>query len=115
MGVVHLVLLGVALHHQQLGAVDLLRRSADPRRRDGDEQVAHGRLVADLADELAHDPEPARAGDGAVVRIQVPSDDPGQGGLARPVGADERDLGALPHPDGDVEKERPAVREAEAD
>ena len=110
-----LVTLGVALHHQQLGAVDL--RGGPPHRlgRDGHEQVAHRRLVADLADELAHDAEAARAGDRALVRCDVAGDDPAKGGLARPVGADERDLGALAHAEADLVQQGSPVRQDETD
>ena len=114
-GVVHLVLFGVPLHHQQLGAVDLLGRRPQAGWRHGDEQVADGRVVAHLADELPHDAQAARSGDGTVMRIDVAGDDAGQGRLARPVRPDEGDLGALPHPHGDVEEEGPAIRQAEAD
>jgi hypothetical protein len=61
LGVAHLGLLVVALHHRQLGRVHFSRRVADARWRHGHEQVAHRGVVAHAADELAHDPQPAAA------------------------------------------------------
>ena len=95
----HLRALVVALHHRQLGGVERRGRRAHAGRRDRHEQVAHGRLVADLADELAHHAEPAGAGDRALLRVEVAGDDPQQRGLAGAVGADEGDLRAVADPE----------------
>ena len=46
---------------------------------------------------------------------EVAGDDPQQRGLAGAVGADQRDLGALPDPEGDVAQQAPAVGQGEAD
>ena len=112
--VVELVLLGLALHHRELGAVDLEGRPANPVGRDRDEQVAHRAVVADLADELPHHAQATAAGHGAVGCREVTGQDPQQRGLAGAVGADERDLGALAHPEGDVAQQASPVRQGEA-
>ena len=49
LGVGQLDRLGVVLHHQQLGAVDLRGGRADLGRGDREQQVAHGRVVAELS------------------------------------------------------------------
>ena len=111
-GVLHLGLLVVGVHQRQLVPVHLGGGRPDPRRGHREQQVGHrGRLTQTDADHLAHHAEAAGAGDGAGVRRQVAGDDPQQGGLAGTVGADQRDLGALPHPERDVVEQHPAVRE----
>jgi hypothetical protein len=112
--VVELVLLGVALHHRELGALDLDGRSSDRLGGDGHEEVAHRGVVAHLADELPHDAEPAAAGDRAVGCREVARQDAQQRRLAGAVRADEGDLGTLAHPEGDVAEQAPPVRQDEA-
>ena len=114
LGVVELVGLGVVLHHRELGAVDLGSRQAHGVGRDRHEQVAHRGVVAHLADELAHHPEAAAAGHRPLGCREVAREDAQQGRLAGAVRADERDLGPLPHPEGDVAQQRPPVRQGEA-
>ncbi len=63
LGVGHLRGLVVDLHDEQLGGVDGQRGLADAFWRNGDQQVAHGRVVADLADELVHHREGPGRGD----------------------------------------------------
>ena len=70
-----------------------------------------GLLAEPGADHLPHHAEPAGAGHDAGVRAQVAGDDPQQRGLAGAVGADQRDLGALPDPERDVVEQHPPVRQ----
>ena len=109
-GVAHLGALVVGVHQQPLAALDLGRRRTYPVRSDGEQQVGH-RLDARTADHLTHHPETAAARHSALVRGQVAADDPQQGGLARPVGADQRHLGALPHPERHLVEQDPPVRQ----
>ena len=66
-------------------------------------------------DHLPHHAEPAGAGDRARVRHEVAGDDPQQRGLAGPVGADQRHLGALADPERDVVEQHPPVGQLVAD
>ena len=59
-------------------------------------------------------PEAAAARHGAVGCREVAGQDPQQGRLAGAVGADQRDLGALPHPEGDVAQQASPVGQGEA-
>ena len=112
LGVGHLRLLVVGLHQRQLAAVDLGRCLADPRRRDAEQQVGDGRVLAERgADDLPHHAEPAGAGHRAGVRHQVAGDDPQQRRLAGAVRADQRDLGALADPERHVVEQHSPVRQ----
>jgi hypothetical protein len=108
----HLVGLFVALHHEQLGAINLGGRLADRVGGGHEQQVADRRLIAQLADELAHDAEPARAHHRAVVSLEVTGDDADQRGLARPIRPDERCLAALADAQVDIAQQWPPVRQA---
>lgn len=110
-GVRHLGALVVGVHQRQLGGVDRLRRGAHPRRRDRQQQVVDGLVTASVADELTHDAQPARARHDARVRGEVTGDDAQQGGLARPVGADEGDLLSVADAEADVVEQHPPVRQ----
>jgi hypothetical protein len=109
LGVGELGLLVVPLHHHELGGVDRPAGLADGRWSEADEQVAHGGVVADRADELPHDAEPALGHDRAGVRLQVTGDDPQQRRLARAVGADQCRLDPVADPEADVGEQLPAV------
>ena len=115
LGVAHLRALVVGLHQRQLAPVDLRGRGAHPRRRHAQQQVGDRRRLPEAqADHLPHHPQAAGAGHGAGVRHQVAGDDLQQRGLARAVGADQRDLGALADPERDVVEQHPPVRQLEA-
>ena len=113
--VTHLDPLVVVLHHGQLGPVERARGVPDRLRRNGKQQIADGRVVAHLADELPHDAEAAGARDRAPVGGDVAGDDPQQRGLAGAVGPDQRDLGPFADPEGDLVQQPPAVRQVEDD
>src|SRR3954453_5436892 len=105
----------VALHHRELGGVELVRRGSYRRRRDGHQQVAHGGLVTDRPHELAHHAEATAAHHGAAAGRQVTGDDLQQRRLAGAVRADECGLGTFSHAERDLVEQRPAVGEVEGD
>ncbi len=70
-----------------------------------------GLVTAAVADELAHHAQSARARHDAGVGGEVAGDDAQQGGLARPVGADEGDLLAVADAEADVVEQHPPVRQ----
>ena len=107
--VAHLGALLVDLHHRQLGRVQRAAGVAQARWGQVDEQVAHRALIAQGAEELAHDPDPAGTRDRPRGRLQVAGDHPQQRGLAGAVGADQRRLRTLPDPEADVVEEHPPV------
>ena len=102
LGVAHLRRLVVGLHQRQLARVDGARGRPHARRGDAEEQVGDRLVDPPVADELAHDAQPAGAGDRAGVRDEVAGHDPQQGRLAGAVGADQRDLGAVADPEADL-------------
>ena len=112
LGVAHLGPLVVGLHQRQLEPVDLGVRRPGPAaaRRESSRSATVGGLDRQPGvDHLAHHAEPAGAGHDAGVRRQVAGDDAQQRGLAGAVGADQRDLGALPDPERHVLEQHPAV------
>ena len=111
-GVAHLRRLVVGLHQCSLATIDLGGRRPDPRRRDRQQEVGDVRVVAEaVADHLAHHAEPAGAGHRTGARCQLAGDDLQQGGLARPVRADQRHLRALAHAERHVVEQHAAVRQ----
>ncbi len=110
-GVAQLGLGVLGLHHRQLGGVQRQPGGAHPGGGQRQQQVAHGGLVPDRADELAHHPDPARARDRTGVRREVAGDHLQQGGLAGAVRADQRGLGAVTDPEAHVGEQHPAVRQ----
>ena len=108
-GVGHLVALVVGLHERELGRVDGVPGLADGGRREVDQEPLHGRVVADRADELPHDAEPAGARDRPGLGDQVAGDDPQQGRLPRTVLTDQRGPGAVPDAEVDVVEQHPPV------
>jgi hypothetical protein len=102
----------VGLHQRPLAGVDLLGGRADAWRRDAAQEVGDGRVVTEPgAHHLAHDAEPAGAGDRAGVRDEVAGDDAQQRRLARAVRADQGDLRPLADPEGHVVEQHPPVRQ----
>ena len=110
-GVAHLGRGVVVLHHGQLGGLQGPPGRLEAGRGEVDEQVAHGGVVADRADELPHHAQAAGAGDLTRRRREVAGDHPQQRGLARPVGADERGLGAVADPEAHLVEQHPPVRQ----
>ncbi len=114
LGVAHLRALVVGLHQRELARVDLGRGCSHPLRGDAEEQVGDGGGVAEPGvDHLPHHAQPARARHRAGVRHQLAGDDPEQRRLAGTVGPDQRDLGALTHPERHVVEQHPPVRQLE--
>ena len=112
----HLRLLVVGLHQRQLPPVDRGRGAADARWRDGEQQVRDRRRLTEPGpDHLPHHAQPTGAGHRAGVGSQVAGDDPQQRGLAGAVGTDQRDLGALTHPERDVVEQHPTIGQLVAD
>ncbi len=121
--VAHLDRFAVVLHEGELRGVHGVGRARDPLRRDGAEQPldgddavgvrADGPVVAPahLAHELRHHPEGAGVHDAAAVGDQQPGEQAQDGGLAHPVGADQRRGAALGHPEGHLGQQRPPVRQ----
>ena len=81
---------------------ELGRGSAHGRRRKRHEERAHGRVVADRADELAHDAGAPVDPHRSVGRLVVAGEDPQHGRLADAVRTDERDALAVADPERDV-------------
>ena len=112
MRVGHLGRLVVGVHQRPLAGVDLVRRVADPHRRDAEQQVGDGGRVAQTRpDHLAHHAQATRAGHRPGVRLQLTGDDPQQRRLAGAVRTHERDLGALADPERHVVQQHPPVRQ----
>ena len=109
----HLVGLTVALHHAEFGGVDRTGGQAHRVRGHGEQEVAHSRVVANVADELTHDGQTTTARHRSLVGRQITGDDPSQGRLARAVRPDEGDLGALADPQMDITQQRPPIGQAE--
>ena len=115
LGVGHLRRLVVDLHDPQLGGIDRLCCQADSLGRDPDQEVPDGRVVTHRPDELPHHAQPAAARHRAAVRVEVPRDDPQQGGLAGAVGADQRHDRPVADPEAHLVQQRPPVGEGEGD
>ncbi len=106
---------GVVLLHEPFGGGEALGGDPQRGRGQGHGQAPERREPFAHADELAHDAEPAAVGDGAGVGGEGSGDDVEQRGLARAVGADERDLPAFADSERDVGEQLPPVREVVAD
>ena len=112
LGVAHLGGLVVGLHQRQLEPLDLRGGLADPRRGDAEQQVGDGGTLAQPGlDVLAHHAQPAGSGHHPGVWHQLAGDDAQQRRLARAVGADQRDLGALADPERHVVEQHPPIGE----
>ena len=79
-----------------------------------DEEIAH-RPFRHLADELAHEGEPATCDDGALLRLDVACNHPHQGGLACSIRAHKRCRRALRDPECHIVEKHPAVRQRVGD
>jgi hypothetical protein len=101
----------LALVEGPLGGAQPLPGGADRLRGERQGEVGEGGAVGDRADELAHHPEPAAAGDAPGGRGELARDHPQQRGLARPVRPDERDLRAVRDPERHVGEQRAPVRQ----
>ena len=95
LGVAHLGGFVVVLQHREFGFVHGAGGRGQFRRRGRHQQVAHRRVIPDLAHELAHDAHVSRPANHAFVRNEVAGDDPEQRGLAGSVGPDQRCFAAV--------------------
>ena len=111
MRIAELAPLVVALHYRQLALLHAVPGLPDVVGCQPDQEVLDRGGVAHRADELAHHPEPAHAGDGALLRDQIAGDQAQQRGLAGAVRADQRGLAAVADTDVDVGEQHPPVRE----
>ena len=97
--ILHLGGLVVVLHHGQLGVLHGLGSGREAGLGSGNQEVADGGFVTDLAHELPHDAHVSGTAHHAFVSGEVAGNDLEQGGLARSVGPDQRRFGAI----GDLE------------
>ena len=109
----------VGFHERQLVTLNGAGGNPHPIRRNRQQQVGHGWIVKPLrdhplTDELPHHAQATRARDPALVRCDVADDDAQQRRLARSVGADQRNLLPVAHPERDLVEQDPAVRQVVA-
>src|ERR1700687_1244147 len=93
------------LHHRPLGGGQMLSSAPDAERSQRDETVMHSRVVADRADQLAHDTDVPVNPDGAGVPGRLTGEKPEKGGLADAVGPDESGVFPVADPEGDISEE----------
>ena len=87
----------------------MLRGAPDAKGGQRDKKVTHRRVVADRADQLAHDADAPVDPDGARVSGRLTGENPEKRRLADPVRSDERGVLSVTDPKGDVGEERRAA------